>query len=113
MVQEIKGRIRLTDNGYKAEAYHTAEYKRYPGIRELVPASLEGARRLPDSQMDRTLLHTLDDIVLSLDQKTLNIGCAEEAVKDMRIAEALIESLHNNGLQVIISDAAAEGKMYV
>jgi spore coat polysaccharide biosynthesis protein SpsF (cytidylyltransferase family)/predicted dehydrogenase len=108
-----KGRIRLTDNGYKVEVYHTAEYKRYPGVRELVPVSLKGGRRFPGSQMDRTLLNTLDDIVLSLDHKIINIRHAEEAVKDMRIAEALIESLSSNGAQIIINDVAIERKMYV
>jgi predicted dehydrogenase len=108
-----KGRIRLTDNGYKVEIYQTAEYKRYLGVRELVPISLEDGRRLPDSQMDRTLLNTLDDIALSLDRKTLNIGHAEDAVKDMRIAEALIRSAQNNGARTMISTAVVEGKVYV
>ncbi len=107
-----KGRIRIMDNGYKAEIYKTAEYRRYPGVRELVPDTLAAAQ-IPESKMDKTPLAALDEIALSLDRGIPNYRYADEAVKDMCVAEALVESVKRHGAQISIEDILAERKSYV
>ncbi len=97
-----KGRIRLIDNGYKVEVYELGKYKRYLGAQELIPFSPKKQKQLPKSKMSRTLLSTLDEIASSLDQGILNLDYAKEATKDLRIAEALIESINRNGIQIKI-----------
>ncbi len=97
-----KGRIRLVDNGFGIELYRTGQYKRYPGVNALIPVSPEEQGKLPKSGMDRTLINTLDEILLSLEDGALNLKHAEEAVKDLRVAEALIESSKRGGIAVKI-----------
>lgn len=98
-----KGRAKIVDNGHNVELYKTAVYKRYAGVRELVPISKKGLKSFPKNGMGETLLYTLDEIALSLDRGLLNLGYAYEAVKDMRIAEALIESVNGKGKVVCLN----------
>lgn len=97
-----RGRLRLTDNGYKIEIYKTAEYKRYAGFRELIPLSFKKNEYFNKDKMDRTLLYTLDEIAWSLDKGLLNFEYTEAAIKDLSIAEALIKSADRNGAQIKI-----------
>lgn len=96
------GRVRLIDNGFKTEIYKTDVYRRYPGVRELISISRKESSLLPKTKMNQTLLSTLDEIALSLDRGALNLKYAEEATKDLRIAEALVESSGKSGKQIKI-----------
>lgn len=94
-----RGRVQLVDNGFQAKWSDTAEYKRYPGVRELVPA--EAASRV-ESAMDRTLLLTLDDVAQDLDRGLVTQEGALRAVGDLAVAEALLRSYRGGGERVRI-----------
>ncbi len=92
-----RGRLILKDNGFRLEAYKTAPYSRYPGVRELVP---NDHVKLPESRMDRTLLATLDSVATALDSGKTLTSQAKAAAWDIRIAEALLDSSRNGGRRV-------------
>lgn len=94
-----RGRVQLIDNGFQVRWSDTAEYKRYPGVRELVPA--EAASQV-ESAMDCTLLSTLDEVAHDLDRGIVTQEGAVRALGDLAVAEALLRSYRNRGERVNI-----------
>ncbi|MEB3238275.1 MAG: Gfo/Idh/MocA family oxidoreductase [Candidatus Sericytochromatia bacterium] len=91
-----RGRVRLHDNGYQVEVSQTAEYRRYPGFRELVRwPELEAT--WPEGRMRETLLATLDEVADGLDRNVLSLSHARDACRDLRVVEALERSWRADG----------------
>lgn len=90
------GRARLFDNGFQVERYETAEYKRYPGVRELVPLQ-PNSGPIAESRMNETLLLTLDELAAHLNKGPVHLEYALGAARDMAIAEGLIDSYQSGG----------------
>jgi len=94
-----KGRICFIDNGYQIQVCESADYKRYSGVKELIPVKEE---HIPESQMPFSLLLTLDEIALDIRNKRVNHNHAEDARIDLLIAEALFESKNSNGSKIYL-----------
>ena len=90
------GRIRLIDNGYQVQLYERGAYKRYSGVYELKPVRSNEGNPLPLTQMPFSLINTLDEIAIDIKSKKNSLKHAEDAITDLFIAEALLESNRQN-----------------
>jgi predicted dehydrogenase len=95
-IMGTKGRVRITDSGYKMEYSNVAKSRRYSGYRELeISPKTFGNRK-------NLMLHAVEDIVHALRFGTAVKCSGQDGIEALRISEAAIESARSGMIFRII-----------